>query len=153
MSDTYATAFKLLTLGFSVIPSGGGDKGKAPIVNWTKYQSNKPTEDDLERWERELQPKLWGIVTGAISGAVVIDTDTAEVKALMGNTKPHVIPPRKGGHYYYKHPGYPVKTIAGLLPGLDIRADGGFVNIVGRNSVTGGEYKVVELPTGDNLIP
>lgn len=116
MGDAYAVAFKLLTLGFSVIPSGGGDKGKAPIVNWTEYQSNKPTEDDLERWERELRPKLWGIVTGAISGTVVIDTDTAEAKALMGNTKPHVIPPRKGGHYYYKYPGYPVKTVTGLLP-------------------------------------
>ncbi len=34
MSDAYATAFKLLTLGFSVIPSGGVDKGKAPLVNW-----------------------------------------------------------------------------------------------------------------------
>ena len=46
MSDAYATAFRLLTLGFSVIPSGGGDKGKAPLVNWRDHQT---TEADLRR--------------------------------------------------------------------------------------------------------
>ena len=154
-ANTFETAFKLHTLGFCVIPSGSGDKGKAPLVKWAQFQDQRPDDADLERWNQELNPNLWGIVTGAISGVVVIDADNSDTRAILESQglTPHVITPRGGAHFYFQHPRYEVKTIAGLLPGLDSRADGGFVNIVGRNSVTGGEYKVVELPTGDNLIP
>ena len=44
MGDAYATAFKLLTLGFSIIPSGGGDKGKAPLLNINGEKNDKITE-------------------------------------------------------------------------------------------------------------
>ncbi len=47
MGNAYATAFKLLTLGFSVIPSGGGDKHKAPLVKWREYEDTAPDESQL----------------------------------------------------------------------------------------------------------
>lgn len=146
-------AFKLHTLGFTVIPSGGGEKGKKPLVNWKEFQRQQPTEDELESWQQDLSPQLWGIVTGALSGLVVVDADTPEARkeleGLLGT--PHVNTPGGGGHYYFKHPGRPVKTIAGLLPGVDMRGDGGFVNIVGASR--DGAYQIVTLPTPDNLHP
>jgi hypothetical protein len=84
-NSTFAIAYKLLTLGFSVIPSGGGDKGKAPIVNWRECQKRQPTDAELETWHRELNPQLWGIVTGAISGVVVVDA--LEMLAMKYNLR------------------------------------------------------------------
>jgi len=133
-NDVFATALNLLTLGFSVIPSGGGNTGKAPLVTWTAFQKRRPTEDELRQWQRELQPKLWGIVTGEISGMCAGDADNDQAKKVFeaSDLYPHVGTPRGGGHYYFRYPGHHVKTIAGILPGIDIRGDGGFVNVVGR---------------------
>ena len=81
MGDAYATAFKLLILGFSVIPSGAGEKHKAPLVNWRDYQTTAPDESQLEAWECELNPLLWGIVTN--DRVAVIDADTQDIRAAI----------------------------------------------------------------------
>ena len=154
VQSAYDVAFKLHTLGFCVIPSGGGKSGKAPLVSWAEYQHRPSTESELNHWETTLHPKLWGMVTGAISGVVVIDADTPETRAELETEigmPPHVLTPRGGGHYYFKHPGYLVKTTVRIVPQVDIRADGGFVNTVG--SRPDGEYTILRLPTPDILIP
>jgi len=119
MGNAYATAFKLLTLGFSVIPSGGGDKHKAPLVNWRDYQTTAPDESQLEAWECELNPVLWGIVTN--DHVAVIDADTPDTRdsleAELG--EPHVVTPRGGAHWYIDTSRHPMKTVAGLLPGIE----------------------------------
>jgi putative DNA primase/helicase len=145
-----ALAFKLLTLGFSVIPSGGGDKGKAPLVNWRDFQDKPPDERQLEVWERELSPALWGIVTN--DRIAVIDADTPEARAALEAElelgEPHVISPRGGGHWYIDTTGHPLKTTVRLLPDIDVRGVGGFVNIAG------GKYQILRLPVpGETLIP
>ncbi len=53
MSDAYATALKLQTLGYSVIPSGGGDKGKSPLVSWREFETRIPTEAELAEWNTD----------------------------------------------------------------------------------------------------
>jgi len=152
-ANIFSTAFKLHTIGFSVIPSGGGDKGKSPLVTWTPYQHRRPTDAEMEAWQEELNPRLWGVVTGAISGCAVVDTDgpeaRAELEAEIG--PPHVITPRGGAHWYFQHPKHQVKTGARLLPDVDMRGDGGFANIVGASK--DGEYKIATLPTPDTLHP
>ncbi len=156
VSDAFATAYKLLSLGYSVIPSGGGDSGKAPRIIWQQYQTQLPTLADLERWNRELQPTLWGIVTGPISGILPADADTAEARAIFEDAglKPHTITPR-GQHFYFKYPGYnPLpadkKQFIAAMPGVDFPL---FVNVVGINPITKGEYRLINLPTPDTLIP
>ncbi len=148
MGDAYAIAFKLLTLGFSVIPSGAGDKGKAPLVKWRELQDTTPSEGQLETWEDQLKPHIWGIVTN--DRIAVIDADTPETRAQLETElgEPHVTTPRGGAHWYIDTTGHPLKTIAGLLPGIDVRGVGGFVNIAG------GKYEIRRLPVpGDTLIP
>lgn len=146
----YNIAFRLLVSGFSVIPAG---ENKAPSVPWVARQVTPAAEAELETWEAGLKPPLWGIVTGAVSGVVVVDADDAPSRAILENKglEPHIITPRGGGHYYFKHPGKPIKTCVGLLPHLDIRADGGYCNVVGKSKL--GEYKIIKLPAQDNLYP
>jgi hypothetical protein len=144
-SEDFNKAWELHTKALCVIPSGGGSSGKAPIVNWTEYQRRLSTDDELLRWNEDLQPRLWGIVTGLVSRLVVIDVDSPGAMAVMGKLKPHVRTPRGGAHYYFRHPGNPVKTVAGILPKIDIRADGGFVNAVG------GKYEVQVFPTAETV--
>lgn len=148
MVSTKLTAADLLVnFAYSVIPSGGGPSGKAPLVAWEKYQKVTPELEDLQAWEQEFKPSLWGIVTGAISCIVVIDIDKPELRTMFDEAglSPHIQTPRGGFHYWFRHPGRSVKTMAGLLPGIDVRGDGGFVNVIGKRK--DGEYKVLVPPS------
>lgn len=116
--------------GFSVIPLMPRDK--KPAVSWTDYQNRKPTEEELVEWFSSGEKNI-GIVTGKISGIVVIDLDSDEAQNFAKSNHfpptPNVIT-RKGYHLYY---AYPQKT--GVrnfqkrdgLPNIDLRGDGGYV--------------------------
>jgi len=123
--------------GCAVIPSGGGKEGKAPQVKWVKYQKELPSNAQIGKWLAQ-KPSLWGMVTGKISDLVVVDVDPGADLSVMEGLEPHVRTPRGGSHYYFRYPGYVAKTAAGILPKIDIRGDGGFVNVIGKNPKTGG---------------
>ncbi len=131
------TAIALMEMGYCVIPSGGKSDGKhkRPLVSWKDYQTNIPDSAKLKDWDLQYKPTLWGIVTGEISHLVVIDADDKSIIDLFQNAglKPHV-KTRRGEHYYFNWPGHQIKTTAGIImPHLDVRADGGFVNCLGNN--------------------
>lgn len=154
MENSKLTAYNLLVnCAYSVIPSGGGPAGKSPLVAWEQYQHITPELEDLQTWEQELKPSLWGVVTGPISCIVVVDIDKPELRAMFDEAglSPHIQTPRGGYHYWFRHPGHPVKTMAGLLPGIDIRGDGGFVNVLGKRK--DGEYKMLIAVSPDAIYP
>lgn len=154
MNSIFDIVQTLCNLGYSVIPSGRGKEGKSPDLNqWKKYQDKPPTEAIHNTWRYNLKPKLYGIVTGKVSGVIVVDCDSAEAVLVMGDLKPHVRTPRGGCHYYFGYPGHHVKTQAGILPKIDIRADGGFANVIGANPVTGGEYHIEIMPAPETIYP
>jgi hypothetical protein len=85
-----------------------------------------------------------GIVTGAMSGIFVIETDTADghgegtdgaaalarLEAEHGPLPPTLEAESPSGsiHRYYNHPAFKIKNSASLIgPGIDIRGDGGMV--------------------------
>lgn len=81
---------------------------------------------------------LLAIRTGAASGLVVIDVDPRHDGAatLRGLIARGLTPPTRyvrtgsgGLHLYYCHPGHPVPCDEGrrLGPGIDVKADGGYV--------------------------
>ena len=85
------------------------------------------------------------MVCGAKSGVIVVDADNHEgLRELGDGLKPHILTP-KGGHFYAVHPGYPVKPLVNVIPGIDIRSDGSYANVVGTRK-DGGEYKVLVPP-------
>jgi hypothetical protein len=102
----------------------------------------------MGQWMK-LKPDGWAVVTGGISGIVVLDFDGEDGKQTLEKIaiRPHVKTGSGGAHLYVQHPGFHVPTLNGKskvdlgqkFPGLDIRADGGYAVFCGRNK--SGEYK------------
>lgn len=128
-------ALRYAARGWSVIPAEA--RGKRPLVAWQPFQQHAATADELAAWFRRWPRANVAVVTGAISGIVVLDVDPphggteslAEAEALHGPL-PATLEARTGGggrHLYFAHPGGIVRNRVGLAPGLDLRGDGGCV--------------------------
>jgi len=130
-----AAAKASLVRGWSVVPIE--PRGKRPTVAWLDYQHRLPTEDEVERWFRRRYDANLGIVTGAVSGLVVLDVDPrhggeASLAALEveHGPLPRTVEARTWGgwrHLYCAHPGNAIPNRVGLAPGIDLRGDGGMV--------------------------
>lgn len=99
-------------------------------------------EETLRAWWAQWPDAVAARVTGQRSGDVVLDLDAKRGAngALWLATHGLTLPPgprtvtRSGGqHVYIRHPGWYVKTRAGIWPGsgVDTRGDGGYVAIYG----------------------
>ena len=121
------TADRYLALGWNPIPLR---KDKRPWIAWAPYQERRVTPEELEEWRRRHPGANVGIVTGGISGIVVLDVDGP---AGAEELKKRHLPPTptattgKGTHYYFRHPGGVVRTMIRRLPELDLKGDGGYV--------------------------
>lgn len=121
--------------GWSVIPMQA--RGKRPLVVWREFQQRIADAEEIDRWFRHWPEANLGLVTGRISGLVVVDVDAAHggpdsvaaLEALHGPLPPTVEAATGGGgrHLYYAHPGMAVANRVGLRPGIDLRGDGGCV--------------------------
>lgn len=110
--------------------------GKHPRIKfWQREASVDP--DRIRRWWVAWPDANIGILTGAGSGLVVVDIDAggAGFESWRELQREHEEAPETpaattgsgGAHLYYRHPGRPVRNKVALAPGIDIRADGGFV--------------------------
>jgi hypothetical protein len=121
--------------GWSVIPMQA--RGKRPLVAWRELQQRRAAAEEIDSWYRRWPDANVGIVTGRISGLVVIDVDVqhggpdsvAALEALHGALPPTVEALTGGGgrHLYYAHPGPLVPNRVAVRPGIDVRGDGGCV--------------------------
>jgi putative DNA primase/helicase len=158
--DTLAIARNLRARGFSVIPLDHPDEtttddpqevGKVPVVRWKEFQTTPATDDILRRWFGNGHKRNIGIATGRVSGVVVVDADSAEgLEWMRANLPPTPIRTRtaKGEHWFFGHPGPPVRNKARIHTGnaavkIDIRADGGQVVAPGSKHVTGVIYEPI----------
>lgn len=134
--------------GWSVIPLR--PKDKRPLVKWEAYETTRATEGEIREWWARWPTANVGIVTGAVSGLVVIDIDgekgAESAKALPGakNVKAPVVETGRGTHVYCRHPGGSVPNSAGNLPGIDVRGDGGYVVAPPSVHPNGQEYAFME---------
>lgn len=121
--------------GWSVIPIGAGSK--RPLVRWEEYEYRLPTEEEILRWSRNWPDAGVAVVTGSVSGLVVLDMDPrhggdASLRALErahGALPPTVEAITGGGgrHLYFAYPGRTVRNQVAVAPGIDLRGDGGYV--------------------------
>jgi len=124
-------ALTYVRLGWNVIPLRPRDK-RPLLPSWGEWQIKKVTEDIVKKWWQENPAANVGIVTGAISGIVVLDVDGESGRKSLAQVA-RGLPPTpvsntgKGSHYIYSHPGGEVRNFAGKLPGLDFRGDGGYI--------------------------
>lgn len=89
-------------------------------------------------WRRHPEANI-GVVTGAISGLLVIDVDPPHGEDSLAliekengplTTPCEVRTPRGGRHLYLQHPGQAHRipnSVSKLGPGLDVRSDGAYV--------------------------
>jgi len=121
--------------GWSIIPIRSGEK--RPLVRWEEFQYRRPHAEEVHVWFSRWPDAGIGVVTGAVSGLVVLDIDpehggaaSLERLQLQHFRLPTTVECRSGGggrHIYFAHPGAFVRNMAGLAPGVDLRGDGGYV--------------------------
>src|SRR6056297_3013174 len=110
--------------------------GKHPQRKW-KSENGHPLpeyrvqpEGTIKRWWTEHPSANLGILTGQISGLVVLDIDGLEGEGSIEGKEipstPTVITGR-GRHLYFKAPDFEIKNSVRILPQVDIRGDGGLV--------------------------
>ncbi|ACX52015.1 Bifunctional DNA primase/polymerase [Ammonifex degensii KC4] len=153
-------ALSYFGLGWSVIPlhtpgpAGGcscgrdcDSPGKHPrLASWKEFQERRPTEEELREWwgEKWSSANL-GLVTGRVSGVVVVDLDGEDgvraVRERGGLPPTPVVRTGKGWHYYFAYPEVVVPTRAGVLPGVDVRGDGGLAVLPPSLHPTGRRYE------------
>ena len=117
---------RYLRRGWCPIPTK--HRSKEPnLAELAPYLSRKATEEELSSWS---WPGV-GIVTGRLSGLLVLDVDGPEGEAVL-REHGHPITPmvRTGGgglHLYFRHPDDDVRTGIRVEDGLDVKAAGGYV--------------------------
>ena len=136
-------AIQLSNKGFSIIPVG---RDKRPLVKWERYQKERADEEQIQHWFEQYPQMNIGVVTGAISGIVVIDVESG------GSTKefPPTVISRTGGggwHLYYRHPGVAIKnSVKDIAPLTDVRGDGCYVVLPPSVHASGNNYEWAMSP-------
>ena len=147
-------ALKYLKLGLSIIPLR--PRSKEPLIAWTEFQKRRPAEEEIRSWFQRWPNANLGIVTGTISGVVVIDLDgpegiaqaqkltlTSAVVSITGN----------GKHLWYRAPKDIVQNAVKSLPGLDVRGEGGYVVVPPSIHESGRRYHFLNSCFQINSLP
>ena len=126
-----ASAASTASLYLEQLPRFPCGPDKSPLVaGGFKAATTDPAQ--IAIWRAQFPNCLWGVPTGVVSGIDVLDIDPEGLGWFEGNR--HRIPvtrvhrtPRGGLHFFFKHaPG--LRCSRGrIAPGVDVRADGGYV--------------------------
>jgi hypothetical protein len=142
-STIFAAALTYAGRGLAVFPVRPGRKCSYKSAQYSNGRAWGMTRDageiyrDFMRWPRARI----GIVTGAVSGIVVVDIDTIEGHGIDGSIALRELEAKHGSlpqtlqaisptgsiHHYLKHPGVGIKikgSTSELGAGIDIRGDG-----------------------------
>ncbi|HEX4443254.1 MAG TPA: bifunctional DNA primase/polymerase [Galbitalea sp.] len=126
--------------------------GKHPrTANGVKAASSDPAQ--LATWLERWPDANWAVATGERSGVWVLDIDKhkhdgqaslnewlKQSHATMPKTR--VVATGGGGWHYYFAGDEGLRSRANVLPGVDVRANGGYVLLPGSNHISGGTYSV-----------
>lgn len=119
------------------------DGQKVPLIRGWKYHENASSDPvQFQTWTEQFRERItfWGIPTGKGNDLLVLDID---IKSNgWGTIQSHglQIPDTRqqktlngGSHYVFKYPkdGKHYGNKVGFLPGLDIRAEGGWIAYYG----------------------
>jgi hypothetical protein len=128
------------------------DRNKKPTILWEQFQKRHATPEEVASWGERIN---LAIVTGEISGLVVLDVDgdagRESLKSLGPLPRTPTVKSHRGHHYYFKHPGGRVSTRSGVRPGIDIRGDGGYIVAPPSMHESGTPYRWVDGASLDNV--
>jgi len=127
---SHEAALIYLRHGYSVIPLRPHDK--RPAIAWEEFQRRRATKAEVTGWYRRWPEAGVGIVCGSVSGIVVVDGDPRNGDGLgvLASYMPRTWTAETGGggeHRYIFAPPWRLSKMTGLLPGLDLQAERGYV--------------------------
>ena len=100
-------ALEYYQLGWSIIPIIAGTKKAA--VKWEKYQTERPSQDQLRKWFANGKYKSLAVVCGAVSGGLaVLDLDSERRCHWWRNSQPELaktlptVKTKKGLHIHLR---------------------------------------------------
>ncbi len=148
-SAILATALQCLDRGWSVVPVA--PRAKRPIIRWEAFQHRMASQAEVTGWFRRWPDANLSVVTGVLSGVVVLDVDPrhggdeslGKLEARNG-ALPQTVEAVTGGggrHIYFAHPGREVRNRVGIEPGLDLRGDGGTIVLPPSIHPSGNPYR------------
>ena len=171
MTAVYDHARMYLDLGFAVLPLHFPHRQNGhPVCSCTRTDCQSPAKHPfgrlvrngltdasknpatVERWFTNSSTNI-GIVTGAVSGIFALDVDPRHDgdETLAALEKKHgpltdtwrFLTGGGGEHILFRHPGGTVPNSAGALgPGLDVRADGGYIVAPPSRHISGRPYAI-----------
>jgi Bifunctional DNA primase/polymerase, N-terminal len=146
--------------GRSLIPVGADKKC---LVAWKPYQTGRADLGQVEAWHVQLSPAIWAVVTGEVSGVVSLDFDMPHGPSTLAalGLPAHRSTPSGGAHTDVVHPGWRVSTVSSKIkkdlaekyPGLDVRGDGGYINVLGRTAIGSYRWLTDEPPLSVEMLP
>lgn len=128
--------------------------GKHPRTANGLKSATKDAKQIKEWWTKWPEANI-GIVTGAISGIIAVDVDCGHktggsgAESLANWETEHGILPKTwtsltgggGNHYIFECTDSSLKNKAGILPGVDIRANGGYIVAPPSLHISGKRYE------------
>ena len=144
-------ALEYLRRSWSIIPIQ--ESSKIPIIEWKEFQTRQPTEQEVRQWWAKWPNANIGLVTGAISGIVVIDIEKGgSVNGFTATVTSHT--GGDGWHLVYEHPGVPIKnSVKHLAPLTDVRGDGGYAVLPPSLHKSGKRYEWSISPDDADFAP
>jgi hypothetical protein len=136
-------------LSMSVIPVRPDNK--KPYVKWLKYQKESAGKDEIAGWFAKYPDAMVGIVTGKISGIMVIDCDSEKAyqdirQSLPDPLETWVARSPRGYHIYFKYPEKGVSNSASIIDNVDVRGEGGYIIASPSIRSDGNSYAWVTSP-------
>jgi len=142
INNCLEAALKYASIGFSVIPTS---QDKIPPIKWKKYEQQRADEKTIREWWKKYPNANVGIVTGAISGIVVVDVENSgRIDDL-----PKTVCSKTGGggwHFFYRHPNELIRNSGRIRELTDIRGDGGYVVVSPSLHLSGKKYEWINSP-------
>lgn len=147
--------------GWPVVPLR--PKTKRPLIAWEPLQHHCPSADTVRDWFSRWPKANIGIVTGTISGLVVLDIDPdhggeeslTQLEADFGAVAQTLEVCTGGGgrHLYFAHPGEVMRNRASVRDGIDFRGDGGYIVAPPSIHPNGQPYRWVQGRAPDDRGP
>ena len=144
MNPILESALMFAQLNYKVFPLDVKSKSKQILSSWKQESSDDVNQ--VTKWFENTNYN-YGVVTG--NGLLVIDIDNKNGKSGNNSIKNYLLEfpktltvrtPNKGFHLYFSV-DREIRNKVDILPGVDIRGDGGY--IVGPGSITDeGEYVI-----------
>lgn len=144
-------ALSLREMGWSIIPI---DSNKKPFIKWEEYQNRIATIEEVEGWFEQWPSANIGIVTGSVSKLIVVDIDPRHggTNDLFKEYKTPCSRTGGGGWHYYFTSDSMITNRAGVLPGIDIRGEGGYIIAPPSLHSSGGSYQWLISPKEATLL-